>query len=132
MTKSQSRLDKTMDYTSHIIRQSRVCDGVSYTIRKLSLKRRIELIKRLRDLSIRSEVLLGGESAEERVEAALAIREIQEIYLEWGLKEITGLSIDGEPATVASLISAGPEKLTEEIVEAIQSEIYLSEAERKN
>jgi 2-iminoacetate synthase ThiH len=121
-----------MDYTSYIILQSRVCDGVSYTIRKLSLKRRIELIKRLRDLCIRSEVLLAGKNAEEKVEAALAIREIQEIYLEWGLKEITGLSIDGEPATVASLISSGPEKLTEEIVEAIQSEIHLSESERKN
>jgi hypothetical protein len=121
-----------MEYTSHIVRQSTTFPGVSYTIRRLSLSRRIELIRRLRELSVQSEFFAAGNNVEDKVEAALITREIEQIYLEWGLKELAGLSIDGEPATVTSLVAAGPEKLAAEIVEAIKSEIYMSEDERKN
>jgi hypothetical protein len=76
--------------------------------------------------------LSAGGNVEDKVEAALITREIEQIYLEWGLKELAGLSIDGEPATVTSLVAAGPEELAAEIVEAIKSEIYMSEDERKN
>ena len=50
----------------------------------------------------------------------------------WGLKEVRGLKLDGEPATPESLAATGPEELFREAVAAVKAECGLTEAERKN
>jgi hypothetical protein len=45
---------------------------------------------------------------------------------------VEGLTIDGEPATAASVIEKGPVALADEILGAIQRECGLSGDERKN
>ena len=70
--------------------------------------------------------LPGCASMGDTYEEAIAnIREAVVCHLE-------GLRIDGEAATVESLIESGPENLAREIAEAIAEESSLNEDERKN
>jgi hypothetical protein len=46
--------------------------------------------------------------------------------------EISGLTIDGEPADAANAIARGPEPLCREIVNEVRRECGLTEEERKN
>ena len=121
-----------MDYISRIARRSTVLPQVEFTIARLSLGRRIELGQRVRELSGRAEFLAAGKSTFEQIEAGLMQRQIERIYLEWGLLSVQGLTIDGEDATPRSLIDRGPEDLTSEILTTIRAELQLSEEERKN
>ena len=59
-------------------------------------------------------------------------QEIDAMYLEWGLINVEGLTIDGEPASCGQLLEKGPEGLVREIVSAIRAQCGLSEEERKN
>lgn len=111
---------------------SAVMPGVRYRIRKMSLERRLELTRRIGELLKRIEYLEAGQTPGEKVSAAAAAAEVERIHLEWGLEGIEGLEIDGERATVESLIAKGPEALAQEIAGAIRAECGLSEAERKN
>jgi hypothetical protein len=52
--------------------------------------------------------------------------------LRWGVASIDGLSIDEKPATVESLIDAGPPELCEEITGEVSRVMRLSAAEIKN
>jgi len=45
----------------------------------------------------------------------LVQNEFTPIYIRWGVKKIEGLEIDEQPATVESLIEAGPEPLVNEV-----------------
>ncbi|MBK5293259.1 MAG: hypothetical protein JJE04_16490 [Acidobacteriia bacterium] len=98
----------------------------------MSLSRRIDLTKRVRELGLRYECLAAGDKASDQIEAALLTQEIDRLYLQWGLVSIEGLMIDGSPATPAAVIEAGPESLCKEILAAIRAECQLSEEERKN
>ncbi len=121
-----------MDYASTVTIQSKVSEGVTYTIARMSFGRRIELTRRIRELGRKVEFLEAGDDIREELEATLLASEVERLYLEWGLREIGGLQIDGEEATIEALISDGPEGLCKEIVIAIKSECGLSEEERKN
>lgn len=132
MTRSLSPLGNRMRYESTTTVQSKVSNGVSFTIARMSFGRRIELTRRIRELSGKVEFLDAGEDVREKIEASLLRNEIEKLYLEWGLREVHGLEIDGTPATVKSLIDAGPEELCNEITGAIKSECGLTEEERKN
>lgn len=46
--------------------------------------------------------------------------EVYPAYLRWGVASLEGLEIDGEPATVDSLLELGPPELVEEILAAIE------------
>jgi hypothetical protein len=92
----------------------------------------MELAKMIRTLDRRLEFLKSGEDALSKVEAAIVGREIDQIYLRWGLAGVSGLEIDGKAATPESLIECGPENLTQEALEAIRAECSLSPEERKN
>ncbi|MDQ2776230.1 MAG: hypothetical protein M3Y57_15130 [Acidobacteriota bacterium] len=111
--------------------ESREVPGVRYTIRRVSLAQRIELVKSVRELCLKHEFLKAGDTAD-HMESWLADLLVRKLYLEWGLAEISGLRIDGKAATAADLIAKGPEKLSDEIIESIKSEIGLTEDERKN
>ena len=121
-----------MNYESTIRVESKVRPGVAFVIARISFERRIELIRRIRELAIRCEFLNAGESAEEKMQAALLSAEIDRLYASWGLKELIGLDVDGVPGTPDLLASAGPEDLFREAVSAIKAECGLSDAERKN
>ncbi|MCL6545905.1 MAG: hypothetical protein K6T61_11810 [Bryobacteraceae bacterium] len=121
-----------MRYESTRTVESAVMPGVRFRIRKMSLERRVELTRRLAELLKRIEYLEAGRDPEERIAAAEAAAAVERIHLEWGLEGIEGLEIDGKPATVDTLIAAGPEALSREVLEAIRAECGLSEAERKN
>jgi hypothetical protein len=98
----------------------------------MSFARRLELMKRVRDLAARADFFDAGRDEKNRMEASLLGGEIDRLYLEWGLKEIRGLEVDGEIATCAALIERGPEDLVGEVLAAVKSECGLNETERKN
>ncbi|HXM41610.1 MAG TPA: hypothetical protein VN924_10180 [Bryobacteraceae bacterium] len=121
-----------MEYTSFETIHSTVAHGVSYTVAKMSFGRRVELTRRIRELASRKEFVEAGDSPNEKMEAALLASEIDRIYLLWGLKEVTGLELDGLPATPESLAASGPEELYREALAAVKLQCGLSDAERKN
>ena len=105
---------------------------VEFVIGLMTFGRRIELMRRVRDLAVRLEYFEAGQDAKNGMEASLLGAEIDRIYVLWGVEEIRGLELDGAPATVASLIDHGPEELFLEALAAVRSECGLSETERKN
>jgi hypothetical protein len=121
-----------MEYTSFETTDSTVAFGVSYAVAKMSFGRRVELMRRIRELASRKEFVEAGDTPDEKMEAALLASEIDRIYLLWGLKEVTGLELDGLPATPESLAASGPEDLFREALAAVKQQCGLSEAERKN
>lgn len=58
--------------------------------------------------------------------------DINRIYLDWGLVEVQGLSIDSAPATAESTVNQGPEDFCQEVLAAIKLECGLTDEERKN
>lgn len=119
------------NYASIVWRNSRTMSGVRYAVRRPSLGQRIELVRRTRELALKSEFLQAGETPEQ-LQAALMDLQVQQLYLEWGFFAATGLTIDGAMPTVAMLLEKGPEALTNEIISTIQQELSLDEEERKN
>jgi hypothetical protein len=120
-----------VSYASLSWHSSKRIEGVCFAIRRVSLAQRLELNKRVRELTLRHEFLKAG-PATDQLEAAWADLLVRKLYVEWGLARLEGLSIDGETATLELLIEKGPEELVDEIVSVIQEEIGLSEEERKN
>jgi hypothetical protein len=92
----------------------------------------MDLIRRIRELSLKFDFLKAGESTEEKLEGALVSAEIDRLYVNWGVQALTGLEIDGVQATPDLLATAGPEELFREAVAAVKAECGLSETERKN
>ena len=119
-------------YESVVSIASKILPGVSFSINRISFGRRMELSRRIREISRRVEFLEAGNQLQEKIEANILGQEIDAMYLSWGLVGIEGLTIDGEAATAAQLIETGPEGLTREIVSTIKEQCGLNEAERKN
>jgi hypothetical protein len=121
-----------MRYDSTITIESKTLAGVSFTVRRMSFGRRLELTRRVRELSQRLEFSAAGEGVNDRLDAAVLSAEIDRTYVEWGVGQITGLELDGEQATPVSVLELAPEEFTREIVDAIKAECSLSDEERKN
>jgi hypothetical protein len=121
-----------MEYTSFETIDSTAAPGVSYAVAKMSFGRRVELTRRIRELAARKEFAEAGDTLSEKMEAALLASKIDRIYLLWGLQDVTGLELDGLPATPESLAASGPEDLFREALAAVKQQCGLSEAERKN
>ncbi len=112
--------------------QSEILPGVEFVIARMTFGRRVELMKRVRDLAVRLEYFEAGREEKNRMEASLLGAEIDRLYMEWGVEEVRGLELDGQPATPASLIDSGPEDLFREALAAVKAECGLSDTERKN
>ena len=112
--------------------ESRLAPGVKYRIVAMSFARRVELMNRVREIARRMEYLAAGEEAGQKMDAGLLRAEIDRVYVEWGLKGVTGLVVDGREADPALLAESGPEKLFREALAAVRAETGLSEDERKN
>jgi hypothetical protein len=121
-----------MDWSSHKTVESRVAPGVSFVLARMSFGRRMELMKQIRELIRRVEFHEAGQDVKDRMEAAVISAEIDRLYVQWGIKEIRSLALDGAPATVQSLIEAGPEELFREALALVRGECGLSDEERKN
>jgi len=106
--------------------------GVEFVIARMTFGRRIELMKRVRDLAARIEYFEAGQDAKNGMEASLLGAEIDRLYILWGVEEVRGLELDHAPATAETLIDCGPEELFAEALWAVKAECGLSETERKN
>ncbi len=89
-------------------------------------------MKQVRDLATRIEYFEAGRDDSNRMEASLLGAQMDRVYLEWGLEEVLGLSLDGAKAAPETLIERGPEHLVQEALAAIKAECGLNETERKN
>ena len=98
----------------------------------MSFGRRVELMRRVRELARRTEFLAASEEAGDKMDAALLQAEIERTYVMWGVKAVAGLAVDGVAAGPELLAEAGPEELFREALAAVRKETGLSEEERKN
>ncbi len=121
-----------MDYESTIDIPSKVAPGVAFVVARMSFERRLELMRQVRELARRAEFLAAGQEPAERMDAALLQAEIDRVHLRWGLRSISGLELDGMPATPDLLAERAPEALFREALAAVRAETGLSAAERKN
>jgi hypothetical protein len=111
---------------------SEAMPGVEFVIARMTFGRRMELLKRVRDLAIRLEYFEAGREEKNRLEASLLGAQLDRLYIDWGLEEIRGLELDGAAATPLSLMERGPEDVFKEALAAVKAECGLSEQERKN
>jgi hypothetical protein len=98
----------------------------------MSYGRRVELMRQIRELARRKEFLDASEDTGDRMDAALLEAEVNRLYLVWGLKAVSGLTIDGVNATPALLTEKGPEDLFREALTGVRLQAGLTEIERKN
>src|SRR5664279_4735565 len=70
-------------YISETVIESRTVPGVSFTIAKISFARRVELMRRIRDLSRRTEYLAASQDAADKFDAALLQADIDRLYVTW-------------------------------------------------
>ena len=121
-----------MQYESMIDVCSAWAPTVRYRIERMSFGRRLDLTRVVRGLLTRHEFHASGDSPLDRLEASALAMEIDQLYWNWGLLSVEGLSIGGEDATKETLLAHGPEPLVHEILSAIKRECGLTEDERKN
>jgi hypothetical protein len=119
-------------YDSVVWIESKAVPGARFAIHRISFGRRMELSRRVRELSQRAEFLSASSELHEKIEANILAQEIDAMYLHWGLVCIEGLIIDGQAADATQLLEKGPEDLAREVVGAIKGQCGLSEEERKN
>jgi hypothetical protein len=124
--------NRTRKYESTVSIQSIKTPGVTFVIHRISFGRRMELSRRVRELSQKAEFLQAGPQVQEKIEAGILAQEIDAMYLRWGLVSVHGLTIDGEAADCERLIEKGPEELVGEVVRAVKAQCGLNEAEIKN
>ena len=106
-TKWWWRLDSGNSWDSRLIVASEAMPGVEFAIARMTFGRRLELMKRVRDLAVRIEYFEAGRDEKNRMEASLVGAEMDKLYLAWGLEEVRGLSLDGEAATPARWWNGG-------------------------
>jgi len=121
-----------MRYESVEVVESQLAQGVTFTIAKMSYGRRVELMRKIRELSRKLEFFNAGSEPGDKMDAALLEAEINRLYLRWGLRSVSGLTLDGAEATPDLLAENGPEDLFQEALAAIRAQAGLTEAERKN
>lgn len=121
-----------MTYESETVVESKAAPGVSYTVWRMSFGRRMELMRRIRELARRVEFLEAGQEPGGKMDAALLQAEIDRLYLIWGLRSVSGLELDGFAATPEALAESAPEELFREALAAVRAEAGLSAEERKN
>ena len=118
------------DYQSIVRKDSALCPGVSYLIERMSFGRRVALMKLIREATCKGE-FLEAESGASTMSSAITSAEVSGLYIQWGLKDVSGLLIDGVPSTLESFIASGPEELFHEAFAFVLRECHLDEEEKK-
>ena len=121
----------THNFCSLVWRDSDVLPGVRFAIRTMTLAQRIELTRRVRELTLKNDFLRSGTPCDQ-LDEALGELLARRVYLEWGLSKVEGLRIDDKDATPEMLIEEGPEKLANEAARVIVDELHLNQEETKN
>ncbi len=121
-----------MEYESYTTVESHACPGVRFRVRRLSLTRRMELVRLIRETGEKLAFYTAGDSVLDTAHAGEIRARMDGLYLRWGLEEISGMTIDGEPISLENLMDRAPDALAREVVEAIQGELFFDENERKN
>ena len=121
-----------MTYESAVKKCSRVYPEVSFSVRKMSLAGRMDLVHRIRVEGLALAFHEAGDDPKDKLMAAEINGSIESLYVRWGLVSIEGLELDGVAADVDGLIERGPEELCREIAQAVRQQCFLSEEERKN
>jgi hypothetical protein len=121
-----------MIYESSFSVSSSSVPGVTLTIRRVSVAGRLELLRRVRELTARSEFFNAGAQLSDKLSASIASGEVESLYVVWGVAHVEGLIIDGVEATPESLVALGPENLVREAATLVRSQLGLNEDERKN
>jgi hypothetical protein len=121
-----------MEYASVIEIESAARAGVRYRVARMSFGRRVELMRRVRELARRVEFLDAGTSPGERMDAGLLRAEIDRMYVLWGLVGVSGIQLDGIEATPETVVERGPEELFREALAAVRAQTGLTDDERKN
>jgi len=121
-----------MDYESVVTIRSEARPGVELQVARMSFGRRVELMKRVRELARKVEFLEAGTAAGERMDAGMLRAEIDRLFVLWGVTAIAGLRVDGEEATPELLTERGPEDVFREALAAVRGQTGLTEEERKN
>jgi hypothetical protein len=121
-----------MTYESVSEVESKVAPGVRFTVARMSFARRVDLMQRVRELARQLEFLEAVARPGEQMDAGLVRAEIDRLYLAWGLRAVSGLELDGRPASPDLLAEAGPEELFREALAAVRAQTGLTDDERKN
>ena len=121
-----------MHWEGRVVRRSQARPGVEFVIARMTFGRRLDLMRRVRDMAARLEYFEAGGEERQRMEASILAGEIDTLYVRWGLEEVRGFEIDGVAADVDALIDRGPEDLFLEALTAIRAECGLTETETKN
>jgi hypothetical protein len=121
-----------MNYESTLCVVSSCRPDVRLTVRRISVARRLELLRTVRGLASRLDFYKAGAQLDDKLEAGIASAEIECLYVTWGIARIDGLTIDGADATPELLVASGPEDLVREAATLVRSQLGLSEDERKN
>src|SRR5580692_8386540 len=103
-----------MTYESVAVVESQKAPGVTFSVARMSFGRRVELMRKVRELARHMEFLEAGSEPKDRMDAAVLQAEIDRLYLAWGLQSVAGLALDGAQATPELLAEAGPEDLFRE------------------
>src|SRR5580704_15171095 len=74
-----------LQYESVVSIDSTALPGVRFVIHRISFGRRMELSRRVRELSQRAEYLGAGTELHEKIEANILAQEMDAMYLRWGL-----------------------------------------------
>jgi hypothetical protein len=98
----------------------------------MSFARRVDLVRRVRELARRMEFLAASGANSDQMDAAILKAEIERLYVAWGVKAVSGLVVDNREADPELLAEAGPEELFREALAVVRRETGLSEEERKN
>jgi hypothetical protein len=119
-------------YDSAVWHDASSVAGVRFAVARMSFGRRLELMRKIREIGRKTEFLTASADVKDQFENAVLTGDVERAYLEWGLVAVEGLTIDGEAAAPNSLIEKGPVELTLEILSKVKSECGLSEDEQKN
>src|SRR5581483_7372316 len=84
-TMSCTSVSHEAQWASTVDVDSAAIPGVRYAVRRMSLGRRNELIRRVRELAQKAEFHAAGESTSDRLRATELALEIDATYIRWGL-----------------------------------------------
>lgn len=138
-----------MNFQSKTTHESKVCDGVAFTVRTVNQRKRAEWGLSIADSLAEQDRLLRQMKAIEdngQVQDEKAV-EYQELMFRWtginnahvkpalvdlALVSIDGITVDGEESNLAAILEVAPDELAEEIYRVCQEAAGLSGTDSKN
>lgn len=138
-----------MNYLSTVEFESKLFPGLKYKLRKMSSGRRSDfriktadifleietrrlplkdLLEKLKDASEEEKPVLEAEimTSQTALWNELFVGKLYPAYIRWGVEEITGMEVDGQPVTLESIFSLLPEEAITEIGAKIDSVINMT------